>query len=68
MVDSVKITNFKAIKNIELELSRFNIFVGSNTFCNSPVSVQTKLLIPPSSASPQMISWKCGSHNRCELF
>lgn len=37
MVDSVKITNFKAIKNIELDLSRFNIFVGSNNSGKSSV-------------------------------
>ena len=37
MVDSVKIANFKAIKNIELNLSRFNIFVGSNNSGKSSV-------------------------------
>lgn len=37
MVDSVEITNFKAIKNIRLDLSRFNIFVGSNNSGKSSV-------------------------------
>ena len=37
MDDTVKITNFKAIKNIELDLCRFNIFVGANNSGKSSV-------------------------------
>ena len=37
MINSVEIRNFKAIKNISLNLSRFNIFVGANNSGKSSV-------------------------------
>ena len=37
MVDFVEISNFKAIRNIKLRLTRFNVFVGSNNSGKSSV-------------------------------
>ena len=37
MLTNIKLTNFKSIQNIELEISRINLFIGANRTGKSSV-------------------------------